>query len=130
MKQYWGGVEARQTTSFSTGATVELIEQLYRALQVKEGQEGFVESCSKEIVILDYLITSKQLIELFKNGENYDRFSRKSRIEEIVEGRTADISRELYFKIMNRAKEVTAVTLPSYTPSNYSYQMDDNRLAI
>jgi len=48
---------------------------------------------NKEIVILDYLITSKQLIDLLKNGENFEKFARKSRIEEIVEGKTADITR-------------------------------------
>jgi hypothetical protein len=51
-------------------------------------------------------MTAKQLIDIFQNGENYERFARKSRIEEIVEGRTAEISGELYSKIMSRAKEV------------------------
>ena len=66
-----------------------MIEHLYKLLNLREHQDSFIESYNKEIVILDYLITSKQLIELFKNGENYERFSRKSRIEEIVEGKTA-----------------------------------------
>lgn len=48
---------------------------------------------NKEIIILDYLITAKQLIDLLKNGENFEKFARKSRIEEIVEGKTADITR-------------------------------------
>ena len=91
-------------------STVDLIEHLYKLLHLREHQDSFIESNNKEIVILDYLITSKQLIELFKNGENYERFSRKSRIEEIVEGKTADISRQLYYKIMGRAKEVTTLS--------------------
>ena len=43
---------------------------------------------SKDIIILDYLMTCKQLFEMIREGENYERFARKSRIEEIVEGST------------------------------------------
>ena len=104
LKDYW--TSAAGKPAFITNATLQLIEHLCKVLQVKENNDNFVDNCSREIVVLDYLITSKQLIELFKNGQNYERFSRKSRIEEIVEGKTADISRELYHKIMNRAKDV------------------------
>jgi hypothetical protein len=47
---------------------------------------------SREVVILDYLITAQQLLEMVgTNLQAYERFARKSRIEEIVEGRTVDI---------------------------------------
>ena len=39
-----------------------------------------IESLSKDIVILDYLMTCRQLIEMIKDGENYERFAKKSRI--------------------------------------------------
>ena len=42
-----------------------MIEHLYKLLNLREHQDSFIESYNKEIVILDYLITSKQLIELF-----------------------------------------------------------------
>jgi hypothetical protein len=38
--------------------------------------------------------------------EGYERFSRKSRIEEIVEGKTVDIHYELFKQIMNRAQKI------------------------
>jgi hypothetical protein len=63
---------------------------------------------SKDIIILDYLITCKQLLEMIEkevrvNGrENYEKFARKSRIEEIVEGSTSEINAELFKKIMER----------------------------
>lgn len=100
VKQYWSS----STCSFSTENTLNLIAQLQRLLTIREYQDDFILDNSKEIIILDYLITSKQLIEIFKNGENYEKFAKKSRIEDIVEGKTADISRDLYSKIMNRAK--------------------------
>jgi hypothetical protein len=65
----------------------------------------FIESSNKDIIILDYLITCKQLLEMIEkdiklNGcENYEKFAKKSRIEEIVEGSTTDISMDLYEKI-------------------------------
>lgn len=43
---------------------------------------------SKDIIILDYLITCRQLLDMIKDGENYEKFTKKSRIEEIVEGIT------------------------------------------
>ena len=70
--------------------------------------EEFINKNSKDIIILDYLITCKQLLEMIErdiknNGiENYDRFAKKSRIEEIVEGTTSDINSELYEKILER----------------------------
>ena len=41
---------------------------------------------------------------MIKEGENYERFARKSRIEEIVEGSTGEINYELYLKIGERAR--------------------------
>ncbi len=47
------------------------------------------------MVILDYLITCKQLLEMIEKevratgAENYEKFAKKSRIEEIVEGSTS-----------------------------------------
>jgi hypothetical protein len=62
---------------------------------------------SKDVVILDYLITSRQLIEMIKNNpDGYERFARKSRIDEIVEGKTVDIHLELYHQIMHRVKQI------------------------
>lgn len=69
-------------------------------------QEDAIKKYEREIIIIDYLITSKQLIDILKNGENFEKFAKKSRIEEIVEGKTADISRDLLDKIMKRAKEI------------------------
>jgi len=41
------------------------------------------------------------------NGcENYEKFAKKSRIEEIVEGSTSDINAELYEKIVERGRIV------------------------
>lgn len=54
--------------------------------------ESNIDKNSKDIVILDYLITSKQLLEMLSDGENYEKFSRKSKIEEIVEGTTTTIT--------------------------------------
>lgn len=62
---------------------------------------------SKDVIILDYLITSHQLIEMVKsNPHGYERFARKSRIEEIVEGKTVDIHYELYRQIMDRVSQI------------------------
>lgn len=84
------------------------IEYLLISLQEKSDSEyfgdyaKFIGDCSRDIVILDYLITCKQLLEMIDkevraNGcENYEKFARKSRIEEIVEGSTSEINKELY----------------------------------
>lgn len=37
-----------------------------------------------EIIVLDYLVTTYQLLGLIKEREDYSRFARKSKIEEIV----------------------------------------------
>jgi hypothetical protein len=46
------------------------------------------------------------LIEIFQKGENYERFAEKSRIEEIVEGKTAQIHWDLYKRIVDRSKDM------------------------
>ena len=61
LKEYWGGVNSSKV-NFTTSTTVELIEHMYKLLHLREHQDNFVESHNKEIVVLDYLITSKQLI--------------------------------------------------------------------
>jgi hypothetical protein len=58
-------------------------------LELRGHHDDLTKKNEREIVILDYLITSKQLIDILKNGENFEKFARKSRIEEIVEGKTA-----------------------------------------
>jgi hypothetical protein len=80
MKGYWNCSKC----SFSTANTLSLIAAIQKLLQTKEEHERFTTSYEREIVILDYLMTSKQLIDIFQNGENYEIFAKKSRIEEIV----------------------------------------------
>jgi hypothetical protein len=46
-----------------------------------DDSQNEVEKLSKDIVIVDYLMTAKQLLEMFENQrEDYYLFSRKSRI--------------------------------------------------
>lgn len=79
-----------------------------KLLNVFESEEACiereVERYSKDVIILDYLITAKHLLEMLSDGENYERFSRKSKIEEIVEGTTTTITFELFQKIMERGR--------------------------
>ena len=73
-----------------------------------EDSQNEVQKLSKDIVIVDYLMTSKQLLEMFENGnEDFFLFSKKSRIEDIVEGSTSNISYNLYKKILEKAKTLT-----------------------
>lgn len=88
-----------------------MIVVLYEALQSEVAKmnnpEEEIALFSKDIILLDYLITSRQLIEMIKNSpDGYERFARKSRIEEIVEGKTVDIHYELYQQIMHRVKQI------------------------
>lgn len=67
---------------------------------------------SKDIIILDYLVTCKQLVTMIlKDGEDYEKFSKKSRIEEIVEGATSEINQTLYNKIIDRARVMLSSAL-------------------
>jgi hypothetical protein len=88
-----------------------VIVLLYEALQSEVAKmnnpEEEIALFSKDIILLDYLITSRQLIEMIKSSpDGYERFARKSRIEEIVEGKTVDIHYELYEQIMQRVKQI------------------------
>lgn len=81
------------------------IEDLVNSM---EDNQNEVQKLSKDIVIVDYLMTSKQLLEMFENGnEDFFLFSKKSRIEDIVEGSTSNISYNLYKKILEKAKTLT-----------------------
>ena len=60
---------------------------------------------SKDVIVLDYLITSKQLIEM-ASLNSFEYFARKSKIEEIVEGKNVDIHYDLYKQIVKRAQKV------------------------
>ena len=67
-----------------------------------EDNQNEVQKLSKDIVIVDYLMTSKQLLEMFENGnEDFFLFSKKSRIEDIVEGSTSNISYNLYKSLIS-----------------------------
>ena len=49
-------------------------------------------------------MTARQLLDILKENPNdHEKFARKSRIEEIVEGATAAIDYSLYGKIIERA---------------------------
>lgn len=67
-----------------------LIENLRQQESQEPGstaEEEFLAVCSKDVVILDYLITCKQLLEMIEKevratgSENYEKFAKKSRIE-------------------------------------------------
>lgn len=68
LKNYWNPSEC----TFDTSNTYHLIRNLY--LSLEESVEGMrnpeaeIKAYSRDIIILDYLITSKQLIEIFQNG--------------------------------------------------------------
>jgi len=95
----------------SSEPTNALIRHLYdtleKAAENLEDPHTQISVLSKDIVVLDYLITAHQLIEMLKNNPNgYERFARKSRIEEIVEGRTVEIHWDLFEQIMDRVKQI------------------------
>lgn len=90
---------------FTTTESLELVKKILSAFVTKsEDVEREIGKYEKDVVILDYLITAKQLLEMLADGENYEKFSRKSKIEEIVEGTTASITVDLYQKIVQRAR--------------------------
>lgn len=82
-------------------------------LEYEYEKEAEVQKFSKDIVIVDYLMTAKQLIEMFVDREDYCFFSKKSRIEDIVEGTTSDITYSLYHKIFEKAKGLSIKTSTS-----------------
>ena len=67
---------------FTLDETAVLMRKLLLAFENDEGAiEKDIEKYSKDVIILDYLITAKHLLEMLADGENYDKFSRKSKIE-------------------------------------------------
>jgi hypothetical protein len=40
---------------------------MIKLLKYREKQDNFISTNSKDIIVLDYLITSKQLIDIFRN---------------------------------------------------------------
>lgn len=106
LRQHWTEAECR----FTTDPTTAMISHLHSLLKNRHSKETAVQGQQNEIITLDYLITAKQLIDIFRHGENHEKFARKSRIEEIVEGKTADITPELFGKIMDRAVELVGVS--------------------
>ncbi len=83
-----------------------LFDSLKQVVQSDEEDLSYIQSYSKDVIALDYLITAKQLIELYRNSEDYERFTRKSQIEQIVEGSTNQIDQSLFEKILQRAETV------------------------
>ena len=75
----------------------------------------YIEECRepnlllKEIVILDYMITLKQLLELSKEG-NLEQFYMKSKIQAIVEADVIDeVSGEHVRMIKNKLKALRII---------------------
>lgn len=65
------------------------IEGVYMTLQGIDPDDA--PSCKDEIILVDYLITTYQLIQLVARGD-IKEFSKKSKIETIVEGQPAAIN--------------------------------------
>ena len=77
--------------------------------EIKEASEP--ENLLKEIVVLDYLITLKQLLELLKEG-NMEEFHGKSKIQAIVEGDVIDsVSCEHVKMIGNKLRALSIIWL-------------------
>jgi hypothetical protein len=106
IQRYWNE-DCNLTTEPTNAMICSLYETLGNVVARMENPEEEIAVISKDVVILDYLITSHQLIEMLKsNPHGYERFARKSRIEEIVEGKTVDIHLDLYRQIMERVKQI------------------------
>lgn len=64
----------------------DAIAFLLDQFQANQGHEGAIGGSDKDVVILDYLITCKQLLDMIHKDlrasgrENYEKFARKSRI--------------------------------------------------
>jgi hypothetical protein len=67
MRAYWNNSRC----SFATASTVALVAVLHELLRSREEEPQFASLYEREIVVLDYLMTAKQLIDIFQNGENY-----------------------------------------------------------
>lgn len=68
LKVYWNSSE---NYSISTEEVRKLIQFILSQLQEKVSDSDNIEVYSKDIIILDYLMTCKQLLEMIKDGENY-----------------------------------------------------------
>lgn len=79
---------------------------MYNDLLNKNIGSDNIGSFTQETIILDYLITAYQLFELIKDGENYELFARKSKIEEIVEGQPNRVTMDHYNKICKKFDEL------------------------
>jgi hypothetical protein len=106
LQRHWGA-----EYQLSAEPTNQMIRHLYDSLETVVANmvrpEEDIGLVTKDVVILDYLITSHQLIEMIRsNPAGYERFARKSRIEEIVEGRTVDIHLGLFRQIMDRVGQI------------------------
>lgn len=64
MRAYWNNTRC----SFNTGSTVALVGVLHDLLRSREEEAQFTSLYEREIVVLDYLMTAKQLIDIFQNG--------------------------------------------------------------
>lgn len=64
MKAYWNNSKC----NFSTDNTLLLISSIQNLLEMKQDEPNFIMNYEKEIIVLDYLMTSKQLIDIFQNG--------------------------------------------------------------
>ena len=110
LKSYWTTEDSDEGCNrFSSVETTKLISTMTSYIEdIVNGMEDTqaeVQKLSKDIIIVDYLMTCKQLLEMFENGqEDYFNFAKKSRIEDIVEGSTSEITIALYKKILEKAK--------------------------
>lgn len=64
MRAYWSNTRC----SFNTGSTVALVGVLHDLLRSRVEEPQFTSLYEREIVVLDYLMTAKQLIDIFQNG--------------------------------------------------------------
>lgn len=69
-------------------------------------EEESIENLVQETIILDYLIIAYQLFTLIEDGENYEYFAKKSKIEEIVEGRSTLVTLEHFNRISEKFSDL------------------------
>lgn len=67
MRPYWNGGRC----NFATDSTLALVGALLELLRSRENEEGFTAAYAGDIIVLDYLMTAKQLIDILQHGENY-----------------------------------------------------------
>lgn len=86
-------------------ATASYISQLAKKLTEKVTADN-IGTHTGEIIVLDYLVTTYQLLGLIKDKEDYARFARKSKIEEIVEGSPTNITANHFQKILEKITDL------------------------